>query len=97
MSTPQPLPSPTSTPTARLVIATRKAAATIRRLTNWVIISTSRTNAVITAAVGILAAYFLAVDGVHTALTNDYRPCRVLGVSLRALAERLRRRGRGAG
>ena len=61
------------------------------RPVDWIITSTSRTNTIITTAVGALIIYIQWHDGLHTLLTEGWGWCGACGVGLHMLARWVRR------
>ncbi|MFI1585541.1 hypothetical protein [Embleya sp. NPDC020630] len=75
---------------AAVTMRLRDLAGPLWRPVDWVLGTANRTNAVITLAVGALALYIDATDGLHALLVEAWHPCAILGAGLYGLAHWLR-------
>ncbi|WP_329293261.1 hypothetical protein [Streptomyces sp. NBC_01455] len=75
---------------AALRMRLRDAARSIWRPFDWVLTTSSRTNAFIASTVGVQAVYIVGDDGLTALMTEVWEPCGIAGASLFALARWLR-------
>ncbi|MGW4047314.1 hypothetical protein [Streptomyces sp. NPDC004721] len=76
---------------AALRMRVRDVVRPVWRPVDWVLRTSSRTNAFITAVVGAQAIYIVGDDGLTAMVAGAWEPCGATGASLFALARWLRR------